>query len=530
MLKIGVDVGGTNTDAVVIRDSELLAVAKRPTTVDVRDGIESAVSAVLLDSKVSASEIDGVMIGTTQFTNAFVQRQGLLEVGVIRIGSPAGAAVPPLTAWPVALKEIIGQHFFDVEGGFHVDGRKLLPFDYRAVRAAARDLRQRGITTVAITCLFSPTRDDLEIQAEQIVRDEIPGARISLSSRIGKLGFIERENATVMNASLADLASSVCESFAAAIQEPGLQCPFFISQNDGTLMLPTYAASYPVLTFASGPTNSMRGAAFLSNKKDALVADIGGTTTDIGVLIEGFPRESSINVDIGGVRTNFRMPDILALGLGGGSLVSTVGEKLELGPESVGFRLTVAARVFGGPELTATDLAVAAGYADIGERDKVKDLDRKLVADGIDRIHEMIATGVERMKTSAKSLPLILVGGGACLVDRDLPGVEEIVIPEHAGVANAIGASIAQVGGEVEQVFSYDVLGRDHALVEATEAAIHVAERAGAKHATISVVEREEVPLAYVPGGAVRVRVKVVGDLDLSRSCLTRIYDGQGSA
>ena len=524
------DVGGTNTDAVIIKGSELLAVAKRTTTADVRGGIVSAVSAVLRDAAIEASAIDGVMIGTTQFTNAFVQRQGLLEVGVIRIGAPAGAAVPPLTAWPASFKASVGQHFFDVKGGYQVDGRSLLPFDDAAVRLAARELRLRGITAVAITCLFAPIRDDLEVQAEGIVRDEIPDVRVSLSSRIGKIGFIERENATVMNASLADLATNVCESFGAAIQDLGLRCPFFISQNDGTLMVPTYAASYPVLTFASGPTNSMRGAAFLSHKKEALVVDIGGTTTDIGVLSGGFPRESSVNVDIGGVRTNFRMPDILALGLGGGSIVTGSGKDLKLGPKSVGFRLAQAARVFGGPELTATDLAVAAGYVDIGERDKVSDLDAELVAAGIDCIHEMIAAGVDRMKASVKSLPLILVGGGACLVNRDLPGIEEIIVPTHAGVANAIGASIAQVGGEVEQVFSYDALGREHALVEATEAAIHVAERAGAKRATVAVVEREEIPLAYVPGRTVRVRVKVVGDLDVTRSGFAKISDGYGVA
>ena len=82
-----------------------------------------------------------------------------------------------------------------------------------------------------------------------------------------------------------------------------------------------FAEQYPVLTFASGPTNSMRGAAFLSGLKDAMVVDIGGTTSDVGALTHGFPREASVAVDIGGVRTNFRMPDVYSFGLGGGSLV-----------------------------------------------------------------------------------------------------------------------------------------------------------------------------------------------------------------
>ena len=85
----------------------------------------------------------------------------------------------------------------------------------------------------------------------------------------------------------------------------------YLSQNDGTLMSVGYTEHYPVATFASGPTNSMRGAAFLSGLEDCAVVDIGGTTADVGVLQHGFPREAAVAVDIGGVRTNFRMPDVL---------------------------------------------------------------------------------------------------------------------------------------------------------------------------------------------------------------------------
>ena len=135
---------------------------------------------------------------------------------------------------------------------------------------------------------------------------------------------------------------------------------------------------YPVLTFASGPTNSMRGAAYLSGAKDAIVVDIGGTTTDIGVLTNGFPRESAIASDVGGVRTNFRMPDIIALGLGGGSLIHG-GEPLTVGPDSLGYRLREQSLVFGGNTLTATDIAVAAGQADIGERSRLDGVSREVI-------------------------------------------------------------------------------------------------------------------------------------------------------
>ena len=114
-------------------------------------------------------------------------------------------------------------------------------------------------------------------------------------------------------------------------RELKIEAPFFISQNDGTLMAPEHVERYPVLTFASGPTNSMRGAALLAGLKEAMVVDIGGTTSDVGMLMHGFPREAAVSVDIGGVRTNFRMPDVLAIGLGGGSLVREDGARI--GPE-----------------------------------------------------------------------------------------------------------------------------------------------------------------------------------------------------
>jgi N-methylhydantoinase A/oxoprolinase/acetone carboxylase beta subunit len=316
-----------------------------------------------------------------------------------------------------------------------------------------------------------------------------------------------------MNASLADLSTAVVDSFRKALKELDITAPFFISQNDGTLMSANFVERYPVLTFASGPTNSMRGAAYLSGLKDAIIADIGGTTTDFGMLSNGFPRESSITVDIGGVRTNFRMPDVLALGLGGGSLVTVSADKVDVGPRSVGYLLTRQAMVFGGDTLCATDLAVAAGYADIGDKSLVAKIPAKLIDAGIARIHQMVANGVDRMKTSAEAVPLVLVGGGAILIRDDIPGTADTVIPENANVANAIGASIAQVSGETDRVFAYDATGRDDAMQTARTEARERAIEAGADPATIEILDIEEVPLAYMPGGAVRIRVKVAGEL-----------------
>ena len=513
---LGVDVGGTNTDAVLMDGTRLIASGKLPTTPDVSDGIVSAIRLVLRESGIPTDRIQCVAIGTTHFTNAFVAREGLLSVGLIRIALPASSGVLPLSDWPPDLAAAIGDNMVLVGGGHHVDGSVDSELDELAVFEAARNFRRNGLKTVAISALFSPVNDDLERRAETIVRNEIPEASITRSSEVGSLGLLERENAAIMNASLVDLSSRVVKSIKRALQQLQIEAPFFLSQNDGTLMTAEVAERYPVLTFASGPTNSMRGAAFLSGATDALVADIGGTTTDIGMLTNGFPRESSVTVDVGGVRTNFRMPDILALGLGGGSLVSRNGIRLVIGPQSVGYRLLEEALVFGGNLLTASDVAVAAGYAPLGDPSLVAGLPRATVDLAVAEIHRMLAEGVDRMKTSAKPVPLILVGGGSVLISEEIPGVSEVIVPDSAAVANAVGASIALAGGEVDTVFSYEEIGRDAAMEAAREQAERAAIDAGARPGTVEITNVEEIPLSYVPGALVRLRIKAAGDLALS--------------
>ncbi len=511
-MRIGVDVGGTNTDAVVMDGATVLASVKSPTTEDVGGGVIQAIRDVLASSGAETAAIDHVMIGTTQFTNAFVERARLLEVAVVRLALPATDSLLPLVDWPKDLVDRVGRHVYMVRGGYEYDGREIAALGEKEVLEAARDIKLKGIRSVAISCVFAPLNSAMEERAAEILRAELPDADITLSNEIGRVGLIERENAAVMNASLAELSRKVVGAFRAALKDLAITAPFYISQNDGTLMSADYAERYPVMTFASGPTNSMRGASFLSQQKETIVVDIGGTTTDVGYLSQGFPRESGVAVDVGGVRTNFRMPDILAIGLGGGSRIRDDGE-LKIGPDSIGFKLTQKALVFGGDTLTATDIAVASGAANIGDKSKVASLDAGLVTRATDKLHHMVEEAIDRMKTSASDVPVVLVGGGSVLINRDLKGVSELHVPQYSGVANAIGAAIAQVGGEVDRVFSYDADGRENSINKAKSEARARAIEAGANADSVEIIEVDEIPLAYMPGGSVRLRVKAVGDL-----------------
>jgi N-methylhydantoinase A/oxoprolinase/acetone carboxylase beta subunit len=366
-VRIGVDVGGTNTDAAILDGRAVLATAKRPTTADVTSGIVAALGAVLEDWPTARGAIDAIMIGTTHFTNAVVQRRDLVRTATIRIGLPATASVPPLEDWPPDLRAAIGGHTYLIHGGFEFDGRPIAATDPAELDRVIDDLARQRVVAAAICGVFAPVDARDELWAADLVRARLPHLDLTLSHEIGRLGLLERENAATLNACLAPLARRTIAAFRTAVAGLGLDpAPrLYLSQNDGTLMDADYAARYPVLTFASGPTNSMRGAAFLSGLTDAIVLDVGGTTTDGGVLVGGFPREASFEVSVGGVRTNFRMPDVVSIGLGGGSLVSADGGTV--GPVSVGYALPQRARTFGGDTLTATDIVVAAGLAAPGD-------------------------------------------------------------------------------------------------------------------------------------------------------------------
>lgn len=514
---IGVDVGGTNSDAVLMAGREVLGWYKAATTADIGAGVIEAIGGVIAQSGIDTALIERVAIGTTHFTNAFVQRRGLLEVAVVRLASPSGHSLRPTTGWPKALANAIGDHTYLLPGGYEFDGREISAFNAVRVREVAREIARKGLCAVAISSPFAQVNNRMEIEAAAIIRSENPDIDITLSSDIGRMGLLERENSAIMNASLAQLSRQVVEAFRSALRELNISAPFYITQNDGTLMTAATVEKFPVYTFASGPTNSIRGAAFLTGLEDAMVVDIGGTTCDIGVLKNGFARESSIAVDIGGVRTNFRMPDILALPLGGGTCIHNRDYELDsvtIGPDSVGHQLTEQGWIFGGDTLTATDIAVAVNPAlALGDRSRLESLPEAFAASVSEQMHRICEEGIDRMKTASDATPVILVGGGSLLISRPLAGCSQLITPEYAQVANAIGAAIAQVGAEVDQVYAYQTLPREQALAAVKAAAIEALVKAGGCQENARIIDVEEVAINYLPGDVFRVRAKAVSEL-----------------
>ena len=513
--KLGIDVGGTNTDAVLIDENDhILAEIKSPTSLDIYSGIMQSIQTLLKNSRVNPESIYQAMLGTTQCTNAIVERRNLAPIGLLRIGAPATVGIQPMTDWDETLRKICVDYAV-IGGGYEYDGKEIAPFDEQGALDFFEQIKGK-VKSIAIIGVFANVRPDQELQAASLARQVLgQEIHISLSHEIGSMGLIERENATILNAALFEVSKRFTDGFAQSLEQEGItNARVYLSQNDGTLMTMEQARQFPILTIACGPTNSIRGASYLSNIKDAIIVDVGGTTTDLGVIRNGFPRESSSAVSIGGVRTNFRMPDVLSIGLGGGSIVRQHPDgSVTVGPDSVGYEITSRALVFGGDTITATDIAVRLKMAQIGDPSLVESIEESFAVKAMDCIRNMLEDSIDAMKLSDDAAAVILVGGGSIILPQNIKGTSLVTKPEHFGVANAIGSAISKVSGTYDGLADYLLIPREQALENAKQSAVQMAAKAGSIPQTIEIVEVEEIPLAYHPGNTSRIKVKAAGDL-----------------
>jgi len=478
---------------------------------------------------VDPSSIASVTIGTTHFVNAVITRDTtrLCRVAVLRLSGPFSKHAPPCIDWPSPLRNLILGHYALVKGGLEVDGSLISDIKEDEIVEQCKVIKEMGIKSIVINGVFSPidTIEKQEERAAEIVKRELGDVDVVLSKTVANLGFLERENAAILNASILPFARQTIASFQTPIKRLGLSCPVFITQNDGTILSGEAAARLPIRTFSSGPTNSMRGASFLVGNKDGkgeamMVVDVGGTTTDVGLLLaNGFPRQQAAYSELSGVRMNFSYPDVKSIGLGGGSLVRPVDGKLQVGPESVGYKLPEKALVFGGDVATATDYTVASSTeVNIGEpekvRGKLKDEDVEAFKAETKRMLEQL---IDTMKTSPDDLPVLLVGGGAVIAPDELKGASRVIKPEWSGVANAIGAAMARVSAVVDTVKSTEKKTSKEILAEIEAEARKKTVEAGALAESVEVVEVETLPLQYV-AHKTRFMVRAAGEIDFLRA------------
>jgi N-methylhydantoinase A/oxoprolinase/acetone carboxylase beta subunit len=339
-----------------------------------------------------------------------------------------------------------------------------------------------------------------------------PDIPVTLSSEMGGIGFLERENATLLNTALKKVIGKSFASLEVICGQLGLRhARLALVQNDGSQMTMEEAKAKPILTLSCGPMNSAKGGSLLSGKHSCVVVDIGGTSTDAASVHDGYVKRSGGVVTLADVRMKFPSPDVVSLALGGGSVVFEDGT---VGPQSVARELFKKAQAFGGSTLTLTDLALLLELVQIDGADvSCVKASVSFARDVFARQVEKLAQVIRLVRGERTDLPCILVGGGAALFQKILVNsVEGIVLlqnPTLTGVANAFGAAQSEISGNFDAVVS--LRDRQASLFTAEQAARTEAIRKGAnpKHLRIGHVMTE--PLAYSHEKLARVTVCVIG-------------------
>ncbi|MEV7796961.1 hydantoinase/oxoprolinase N-terminal domain-containing protein [Streptomyces sp. NPDC087512] len=533
---IGVDVGPTNTDAVLLDDTHsgalghdvsrrVLASVKVPTLPD--DAVGSLVAAVSALPTAPRAAVSRIAVGLRVAARAVAERRGLARVGVLRIGGEAADAVRPLFGWPAELREAVCAGYANVPGGTGLDPHGEEPLDRAAVARFAAGLAGRA-EAFAVTGVFSPADGSQEREAAEILRAEAgPDIPVLLSGEIGSLGLIERERATVLDAALSLVAARITDDLTAALPRLGLApgAAVLVTRHDGTLMSLDRLRRQPGPSLGSGPACAIRGAGLLAGVRDAVVADIGGRQARVGVLTGGYPREAG-----GGTAAGARIPDLLTVDLAAphpeGRTRSTdvhpasrasvmspgTPDAYALGSDTPGtYPLeysyqpgTRATRTLG-PGTSSTPESVGTGNPGAHPAPSTRPL-------GPDA-HRALAEAADRMQPAAERLPLLLVGGGAdAIPDRVLAGFD-VVRPEHGAVAGAFGAAASPVGGHYERIVRPGA-GRaarlDAVRAEVRELARASAVRAGADPRRVRTELDPDLSVPYLPG-AVLLRARAVG-------------------
>jgi N-methylhydantoinase A/oxoprolinase/acetone carboxylase beta subunit len=327
---IGLDTGGTYTDAAVIEAEghRVIAAAKAITTRgDLAIGVGEAIAAALagLPNGLNPADIAMVSVSTTLATNAVVEGHGS-AVGAILIGFDTAmvARTGIAAAFP-------GMPVATIGGGHDHGGEALQPLDVAALEEAVAAMPADAFAVASAFAVRNPAH---ELAARDTIA-ALTGGPVTLSTELSSaLDAPRRALTAVLNARLIARIATLIDAVKRALARLGIDCPLMIVKGDGTLALAERVAQRPIETVLSGPAASLVGAAWLSERRDFILADMGGTTTDLGILADGRPRVAEEGAEVGGWRTMVRAIDLKTVGLGGDSEVSFgFDRRLAIGPQ-----------------------------------------------------------------------------------------------------------------------------------------------------------------------------------------------------
>ncbi|MCG0274821.1 MAG: hydantoinase/oxoprolinase family protein [Thermosediminibacteraceae bacterium] len=459
---IGLDVGGTNIDAVLLKGKSVIEVAKVPYDPSaILEGICEAVDKLTRD--IDPGEVKRVNLSTTISTNAVLEGR-TSPVGMILESGPG------LEASFLAC----GEENVFLDGYIDHRGQEVAPFSENLVHEASRRFKRRGILAAGIVTKFSVRNPSHELKAKNLLGGDFNPVTMG-HALSGKLNFPRRVFSTYLNSAVYDRFNSFAKAIKRAFEERGIKAPVNVLKADGGTMSLAKAVSFPVYTILSGPSASVMGCWILSNfSKDAVILDIGGTTTDISFLAGGVPLLEPQGINIGKYPTLVRAIFSYSIALGGDSAVRVEEGRLIIGPRREG-----PPAALGGSRPTPTDALIVKGQLDFGNKKRaylaIKELGQAIgmepedVANLIlEKMGNMIKEEVEGLLMELNSRPVytiqellygekikpqkaILIGGPAKALSSVISQKLKIPceVPDNYQVANAIGAALSRITAEV---------------------------------------------------------------------------------
>lgn len=467
-LALGVDTGGTYTDAVLVRDEkEVIASAKSLTTrADLAIGVGKAISAVLEQAKVAPDQISMASLSTTLATNALVEGQGG-RVALIYIGFKDSDLEKH------GLKDALkGDPALVMSGGHSHSGSEAAPLDIAALEQFLGS--HKGISGFAIAAQFATRNPAHELEAARIV-SERTGAPVTCSHHLSaKLNGPKRAVTAVLNARLIGMIDRLIGRAQDQLRELGIMAPMMVVRGDGALMSAEQARERPIETILSGPAASIVGARWLTGTENALVSDIGGTTTDVALIRDGKPAIDSAGAQVGGFRTMVEAVAMRTHGLGGDSQVHVVTEGLQggvfLGPRRV---LPVSLIASEAPEIVHAVLDDQLRATTVGEHDTrfarrvpgIRD-------DGIDVREEALLERLGDQVLPIGSLLRSRMESGALtrLVDRGIIQISGVTPSDASHVLGRVDAWDADAARKALELVARKRVGSGDMLANSAEA------------------------------------------------------------
>jgi len=460
---IGIDVGGTTTDAVLIRNGEVCSTAKVSTEPgNLLNSLLEALDAISRD--VPPEQLERVVFSTTVITNLIAEGK-TDRVALVLIPGPG--VNPASYTFPDS---------FYLKGAMDYRGREIDPLDEVEIRRTVGLIRESGFSRAAIISKFGQRNSSHELRVEEIFRENYPGCKLELGHKVsGKLNFPRRIATAMLASATRERYQEFVEKIKKALDERNIRAPVYILKADGGTLPVEKSIEFPVETIFSGPAASTVGALALTPEgQTSVVVDIGGTTTDLALILSGKPLLASKGAKLGGFLTHVRAFAIHSIAVGGDSAIrvkdlSPGTKQITVGPDRAG-----PAYCMGGKETTPTDALKFLGLIEVGNPERASEAIKVTASELgksetetasliVDRVAQMIADAVNEMffeweqepayrvwevlqEKKARPENVVGIGGGAKGLIAEIAKKLNAnpVVPEYAEVGNAIGAAVAR--------------------------------------------------------------------------------------